>query len=290
MTTKVPQFDRQSRAAFITACLTLLVCGVAFRGAVQALNVYLQKEPVDLRAPLSLIPATLGPWKAVGEDRVYEAATIEALGTKMYLDRTYILEGGSRDDALKLHLAYYTGMIDTVPHVPDRCFDAAGLNSKTLPSNLPLTIDMTGWVHDPDGVINTHTEEPYTIAWVRDRAGASSAVRLPTGEYTLRTLEFEDERNQGWRIYGGYFFIANNRMTPSPEGVKLLAFNHKEKYAYYCKVQYVFVGPEATQERFTTLVASHLRYLIPELMRCLPDWAEVEARTREKSDQARPQY
>lgn len=273
-----PRFDRHSRAAFIVACCTLLIAAVGFRGAVRALNVFLKKEPVQLRSPLSLIPTTLGSWKAAGSDTVYEAATIEALGTNMYLDRTYKLEGGSGDDVLKLHLAYYTGMIDTIPHVPDRCFDAAGLNAKTLPHNLPLSIDQGGWIPDPEDLVSLATGEVYDVAMTRDRAGRSTWVRMPTGDFTLRTLEFEDQRQPNWRIYGGYFFIANNRMTPSPEGVKALAFNLTEKYAYYCKVQYVYVSPEATEERFISLVSDHLQRLIPELMRCLPDWAEVERR------------
>jgi hypothetical protein len=169
-------------------------------------------------------------------------------------------------------------MIDTIPHVPDRCFDAAGLNAKTLPRNLALAIDQSGWIPDPEDLTNLATGEVYDVAMTRDRAGRNAWVRMPTGDFILRTLEFENERQPNFRIYGGYFFIANNRMTPSPEGVKALAFNLSEKYAYYCKVQYVFVSPEASEERFTSLVADHLQQLIPELMRCLPDWAEVERR------------
>ena len=69
-------FDKKAFPAFIVACITLAVCGVGFQGAVQALNLYLKKEPVDLRQPLALISTTLGRWKAIGTDRVLDLSLI----------------------------------------------------------------------------------------------------------------------------------------------------------------------------------------------------------------------
>lgn len=271
------RFDKHAPLAFIIACVALLLCGTAFRGAVIALNYYLKKEPVDLRAPLSLVPTTLGSWKVIEEHR-FAAEMLQELGTDKYVDRVYAINGEARGTTLLVHVAYYTGMIDTVPHVPDRCMVAAGFLAKTLPSNVPLDLDKTGWTTDPEGLVNFASGETYDVAYVRDVMGLTVPVRMPIGNLEIRTVELGSETAPDERIFGGYFFIANGRLTPSPEGVKALAFNPKEKYAYYCKVQFIHFSRTATRETFLELVADHLKHLLPELMRSLPDWSEVERR------------
>ena len=85
-------FDRHARIAFIAACVVLIGSGAGFAWAVKRFEVYLQKEPVPLREHLSTIPRTLGAWRAEGEDLLLDAASVEALGTPTYLDRTYTRE------------------------------------------------------------------------------------------------------------------------------------------------------------------------------------------------------
>jgi hypothetical protein len=273
-----PKFDKQAFPAFIIACITLAVCFLGFQGAVQALNLYLKKEAVELRQPLSLISTSLGRWRAVGPDGVLDEAMIQELGTNKYLDRMYALDGNQQSGVLKVHLAYYTGMIDTVPHVPDRCLVAAGFDQKTLPANLPLNIDRSTWKPDPQGLANLSRGEVYQVVEHLDLLGRLEDVRMPIGEMKLRTVQFEESRRPEMRIFGGYFFIANGRIAVSPEDVKMLAFNIRERFAYYCKVQFMYWGHEATQERFLELSEDLLKEMLPELMRCLPDWSEVERR------------
>lgn len=278
MTMAAGRFDKSAPIALVLACVTLLAAGVSFRSAVVALNLYLRKEPVELRAPLALIPTRLGSWKAVGEDRKLSAEMVEELGTDKYLDRTYVLEDSQPQEALNVHLAYYTGMIDTVPHVPDRCLVAAGFTDKSRPRNLDLPIDTSDWRGDPQDLVNLATGRTYPVAYKRNMLGMVVPVRMPVGDLKLRTVEFGYDKAPDAKIFGGYFFIANGQATPSPEGVKILAFNISEKYAYYCKVQYMYISRHGSQERFLELVAGHLQQLLPELMQCLPDWSEVERR------------
>lgn len=280
-----PPFDRRAVPAFIAVCAILLAGGFGFNATVSALKLYLKKEPADLRMPLSLISHTIGKWKSVGADRLVDAAIQEALGTDKYLDRVYTIDGGRNSAGLHLHLAYYT-RIDTVPHVPDRCMVAGGFIDKGLPENVPLPLNRAGWMPDPEGKTNLATGETYSIAYHRELTGQSVPVRLPVGELKLRTVEFEREDRPDLKIFGGYFFIANGRATPTPEGVKALSFDPQEKYAYYCKVQYVYAAPNATREKFLELVSDHLQGLLPELMRCLPDWSEVERRTESTANRA----
>ncbi len=98
-------FDRQAKLAFIIACGTLVLCGIGFRSAVVYLNVYLEKEPVELRRHLATIPRTLGRWRAVGEAQPLPEAVIETLGTRQYLDRFYVLEGDLNLAQLSVHIA-----------------------------------------------------------------------------------------------------------------------------------------------------------------------------------------
>ncbi len=264
-------FDRQAKSAFLIASVTLALCGVGFRSAVGYLNVYLKKEPIELRAHLATIPKTLGRWKDVSEARPLDAAVIETLGTDQYLERFYVADDASGKGHLWIHIAYYTGMIDAVPHVPDRCFVAGGgLQLRALPHNYPLPIDRSGWRDDPAGLA-------YPLATFADRiTGRPVTVRMPVGDFELRTTEFLGEDRPDVRTYAGYLFVANGRVTPTPEGVRRLAFDLSTKFAYYCKVQLVTSGRDLEAEPFVALAADLLTELLPELIRCLPDWSEVE--------------
>ncbi len=103
---------------------------------------------------------------------------------------------------------------------------------------------------------------------------------MPIGDFVLRTIVFNSEKlPSDKRVFGGYFFIANGELTPTPEGVKALAFSRSDEHAYYCKVEFTLVDdknlkPEEFVERSTELLDA----MLPELMRCLPDWSEVERR------------
>lgn len=272
------RFDSRARSAFIVACLTLLACSAAFNWAVRALNVYLEKRPVGLRDAFSTIPRSLGPWRSVGEDQILDDAGVEQLGTRQYLSRVYALEGDPAKGALSVHVAYYTGMIDAVPHIPERCFVAAGYEDKSLPRDLALALDQRTWEVDT-AYVNLRTGRPYPI--VRSRhpiTWREMVVRMPVGDLELRTTEFEDLKQPGIRFFGGYLFIANGRATSTAQGVRMMAFDRSERYAYYCKVQFVAGGRELTPEAFADRVSGFMNEFLPELMLRLPDWAEVERR------------
>jgi len=270
-------FDRHAKSAFIVACVLLVGAWVGFTFAVQALNIYLQKYPVELRSPFATISRTLGAWQAVGDDRIMDPTIVQELGTDKYLDRTYALNGKLSDGYISVHLAYYTGMIDAIPHVPERCFGAAGMRDVTLPANLSLPLDRSTWRDDPS-LKNHATGRPYPIVDYRSDVHGTRKLRMPVGEWELRTTEFKDPRYPDARLYGGYLFIANGRVTPNPEGVRLLAFEKSEKYAYYCKVQLTMSERKLTPEDYLAKSADLMASLLPELMLKLPDWSEVERR------------
>ena len=275
-------FERHARLVFLVACLALVLSGIGFKAAVRLLNVHLMKEAVPLRQSLPTLPSRLGDWKKVGEDKPLDDAVIETLGTEDYLDRHYAIDGKPANGLMSLHLAYYTGFIDTVPHVPDRCFEAGGWRKQTLPENFDMPIDRSGWRVDNDHVHSSGAA--YQLASYRHAiTGEQITARMPVGDFQLRVTEFQRPAQPDVRLYAGYFFIANGRTTASPWDVKSLAFNQTDKYAYYVKVQFTMFGdPDFEAEDFIERVSEFAPLLLPPLMRRLPDWAEVELRQAEE--------
>ncbi len=269
-------FDRRAKFALLVACVTLIVCNVGFQYAVSALNIYLRKEPIELRETFATLSRTIGRWTAYGEDEQFDEALLQELGTHNTISRQYVLDGSPRNGVLSAHIAYYTGMIDAVPHVPDRCFVAGGLEPVTLSDVFPLAVDTSGWREDP-GPINAASGARYMFAEHRDAfTNRLESVRMPVGDLKIRLTEFVRKDKPDLKWFGGYFFIANGRTTANPRDIRMLAFMPSEKYAYYCKVQIVYAAPNATRERYLELVSDFLTDFLPELMLRLPDWREVE--------------
>ena len=276
-------FDRYARRALVVATLTLGVSAIGFNYAVRMADYYLQKEAVPLKSPLTTIPRTLGDWKAVSKDVPLTAEVEEELGTEDYLDRTYVNEEVDASvGALHVHLTYYTGLIDTVPHIPDRCLVANGWVRQGTPENLPLDIDPGLWQLD-SGPVNLRTGQPYWMYTYRHRiTGRPVTVRMPQGEFYLRSNEFTIKDNSNVRAHAGYLFLANGETTPHPDKVRSFAFDLKTKQAYYAKIQFAMLtNPDVGQEQFREAVEDLLTELLPELMSCIPDWSEVEQKSNE---------
>ncbi len=269
-------FDRASTVAVVISCITLLVCGVGFKAAVKAFNIHLQKEAVPLRRMFSRIPTQLDGWQTVGEDEIFDAATVETLGTNEYLSRIYVRE----DElvALRFHVAYYTDQIDAVPHVPERCMDAAGLSA--IGGARHVQVSLAGMPRRQDELVNHRTGKPYVLTSALNRITRQRyEVRLPIlpeeAALEMRVWEFDDDH--GRRLFAGYFFIANGCATSRAEDVRTLAFDRTDEYAYYLKVEFAAepLGDEGI-DVFVARIEDLLPDLLPEIMRCLPDWSEVE--------------
>jgi hypothetical protein len=275
---------RSVAVAYAVACAMLLLGGAGFRVAVDRLNIFVVKKPVELRGALDTIPPTLGRWSRVGEDSRFSAALVEELGTRQYLDRIYALGGDPSAGIANLHIAYYTGAIDDVPHIPERCWDAAGMRMSRPPQRMPLAIDREAWELEPER-INRATGEAYRRIAVRHPVtGLQERVYMPIGEPEITVTEFQPPLQPDRRQMGGYFFIANGRWTASAFGVRSLAFSLTDKHAYYCKVQVTVPdlaadGPEGL-ERFQSIASELVSELMPHLMKRLPQWPEYEQDAR----------
>jgi len=270
---------------FVIALLVLAISAAGFGRVISAYGIHLRKlaiQPSEGRL-VSAIPHETESWVQLGADQMTDAEVLETLGTTNQVSRVYVLKGteGPKAKAINFHAAYYTGMIDTVPHVPERCFVGGGLQKSSASVVLDLPVARADWVEDesvpeqfrgPLGAIYTApTSWQYS-----DRRGLR--VRMPRGvgpDEPVRMMVSEFRAEGGVGLYAGYFFVANGGTVASAEGVRTLAFDLTSDYAYYLKVQTTSSTVESKEE-LMELSSSLVGELMPEIMRCVPDWVDVQ--------------
>ncbi len=283
--------------------LAPMIAGAIMLGSTLGIGVYIkyadlhmQKIPIypkDNRQ-VAAIPTETESWVRLGSDRISSSEVVETLGTENYLSREYILkesQDAKKKIVVELHAAYYTGMIDTVPHVPERCFVGGGLQQSESSRNIPLNLDTSSWRPDPSvpAELAGVAGELYTVRLSNNREWTDAPgqrVRLPrdvTPENTIEMRCSEFLVGEGQRIYAGYFFIANGGTRANANEVRTLAFNLSDDYAYYLKVQVNCVTADSMEE-FVEYASSIVSEQLGELMRCAPDWIEVQQGTYPPAD------
>ena len=276
------RFTPTVRPMCIALLAIMVTSAVAFPILIGQLEIYLRKEPVPLQSALDSLPTRLGRWTRRGDDYEMTATMTEELGTDKHLTRVYRNASG---DELTVHLAYYTGGIDDVPHVPERCFNAAGLTTLGATVVEPLELEFEGAV--PTEIVNVKTGDRYDRISTRHPVLGMIDVHLPIGEAEISVVEAKDPKNQRVTHVGGYFFIANNRYAARASGVKSIAYDPQERAAYYLKVQVTFqtkAGADEATRQYLPIVEDLLDELVPEVMQILPDWPTIEAGQREGAE------
>ena len=276
------RFTPTVRPMCIALLAIMVTSAVAFPILIGQLEIYLRKEPVPLQSALDSLPTRLGRWTRRGDDYEMTATMTEELGTDKHLTRVYRNASG---DELTVHLAYYTGGIDDVPHVPERCFNAAGLTTLGATVVEPLELEFEGAV--PTEILNVKTGARYDRISTRHPVLGMIDVHLPIGEAEISVVEAKDPKNQRVTHVGGYFFIANNRYAARASGVKSIAYDPQERAAYYLKVQVTFqtkAGADEATRQYLPIVEDLLDELVPEVMQILPDWPTIEAGQREGAE------
>ena len=257
----------------------LLVAGIlAFSAlglnvAVGYLKLKFLKDPVYLKQDLSTLPTQLGDWVQVSKDEPLDKELQAMLGTDKYVFRDYVntklvspadlakFDGlGSRESkelasqiqALKpnavisLALTYYTGGVDTVAHIPERCYVADG--------------------YQP-------VETPETLSW---DMGPGRLGKTPSDpKIDVRFLNFEDQtgaRRITKRV--AYFFFANGQYESDPLSVRQTLENLQYKHAFYSKVELMSIIPD--HDECAKVMSDFLATAMPEIEKCYPDWNSVE--------------
>lgn len=268
-------------AAFGIGLGVLLLAGLTQAAMINAANVAMIKEAVPLRHDLrAAFPTQFDNWDFVlQQDRLNKNIESE-LGTTKYFNRWYLdtetgltvsdirndkgelnfsqVQGG---DIAELHMAYYTGMADTVPHVPDVCWLAGGMDfvDKRV---VTLELDGADW-----------TEDPASENWLAPSSFGAPA-RVPSK--TIKAVMFVAADPEGRRQTVVYFFVANGKFVATSHQVRGMAFDLRDRHSYYCKVEVKFMGLEDPEEVLVRATA-FLNDAMPEVMASMPDWVEVKA-------------
>ncbi len=281
----VPPADPTRRArrfrALAIVGLVLGVSAVALNAAVPSLKLNFRKEAVEPRASILTIPTRIGPYLAISDVRM-PAEIEEELGTTDYIQRTYIdlryaddevlqayenaelktdeivshlarnVRRNSQSGGVTLHVAYYTGSVDTVPHIPDRCMLGAGF-------------DMVG-------------RETLTLPVATEQTEATG------GEIDVSFAAFQDNRgsvgSQKPVQRVAYFFHVNGDYEHDAiTGVRKRLQNLFETHAYFAKIEVATLGlsGEAEETEAVEDLTEFLNHALPEVENILPDWNEVVA-------------
>ncbi|MEM8737153.1 MAG: exosortase/archaeosortase family protein [Planctomycetota bacterium] len=260
------------------AALIAGVLAVAAAGQHSVLSwqkIVLHKDEVPLRHLFTAIPLDKGPYNFIKDDTL-APEIVDELGTEYYLSRWYTdsrLPKNSPGSQIRLHVAYYTGLVDTVPHVPDRCFVVSGVEHKGLhtefvrldPEHVTPRDQGTGFQADAE--LRPPGSDPF---------GPGTTVTLPSRD--IETVRFTYGPNARTDIdqHVLYFFAANGKFLASPNDVRLHGFDIRDRHSYYCKIEVQVLG-ETDPDRVTELVTDLLDVMLPEILACLPDWEQVKA-------------
>jgi len=270
--------------AFLTVAIILGLAAVSLNGATEFLQLHFKKQPVPLRRKLTEIPQRLGPWVQVTQDTAISHEIEETLQTKEYIYRFYVDSRRVPQDVLdefrdkdvetqrrmisviqakdphavvNAAVTYYTGMVDTVAHIPDRCYVADGYQ--------PTHYDLKRW----------------------------DAFNGRKGDGLARYIAFEDQTPERRSVAKNvaYFFHSNGQYVCDPLGVRKNLQNLFETHGYYAKVELLMITPD--REEAAGRMNDFLTHALPEVEKCLPDWAAVKAAEKAKSSgqpaQAQPQ-
>ena len=195
---------------------------------------------------------------------------MDALGTEDYVSRDYVdrrlvdpqvieqfkgkkiaeqknmisaIRGKSPRAVMNVGVYYYTGMVDTVAHIPDRCYIADGFE--------PSQYDIRRWA-----------------CFTERSTDAQAAARV------IQVVDQVADR-QSSPLKVGYFFQVNGRYTNDPLDVRATLQDLFQKHGYYAKVE-MMIALEDRQAAETTM-ADFLQHALPEIEKVLPDWQKVKA-------------
>jgi hypothetical protein len=225
--------------AFLGAVIVLGVAAVGLNAATEAMRLQFRKEAVPLAVPRLDdeklgIPARLGPLGAGDEgraarppgaggprhqgvrlrdyvdSRLVSREDIEWFATQPKMERPAPAHGppgqaagGGRE--ARRHLLH--GLVDTVPHVPEKCYLADGFDMASDPETVPATV------------------------------GTLADGKTPR-DLSYRFIRFQD--TTGHERLGSdvaYLFHVNGRYESSNVGVRAELANLLQRYGYFAKIE-----------------------------------------------------
>jgi hypothetical protein len=130
--------------AFLICAGVLGITVIAMSVAVKLSGIYLKKEPLPLKKPLTKLDSSnLTPYKVVSKKDIENLDVLETLGTEDYIQ--WNLEDTSAPEAsntrfCSLFITYYQ-LPDIVPHRPEECYIGGGFQQKISET---VTLEING--------------------------------------------------------------------------------------------------------------------------------------------------
>lgn len=249
---------------FLVAAAVLATSAVGLGWVIRSFDLFMLKEPLPLRRELHDIPERFGPYLLHNQEPDLTPDIEAVLGAQAYITREYRdtrLEEKAPGALIRLHLAYFTGTPDLILHVPEVCYVAGGAQHADI-QQVELALESPEYFSDEGGGLR-----------VRDAAG--SVQRVPEAKVPMRVFDFFP-RGGTDAVTVAYFFMANGKFMGSPERVRTLAFDIRDRHAYWCKIEVLPLGV-AGREEALAVMQEFMAYALPEVLACLPDWHEVKS-------------
>lgn len=241
---------------FLVAAGILLVVAVGWNTARSHLQIYMAKKPVPpppgtkvVNYQLKSFPKTLGPYTLIeASAEPLKEDVLETLGTASNPNNWYymaVYEDKQTKEMMRLDVTYYTGLLDAVPHVGERCIVAGGgtirsdLSGKRV---LPLTQVPQEWRQLP--VYRT-------------------AYEITQGMNTAQLFQY-------------HVFSMNGVPTESWETVRWNLTLPSVKYCFFAKVQTAPMAPNLTAEASDDMTRRFLDQAMPHVLLSLPTREDIE--------------
>jgi hypothetical protein len=185
-----------------------------------------------------------------GSDATPASALLNAVAKQGSIERRGLvgqLQLRNPEAVINIAVTYYTGKVDTVAHIPERCMVADG--------------------YQP-------TETPETAWW---DMGTGRLNSTPGGDQRLavRFINFQDQtgaKRVTRRV--AYFFFCNGQYVSDPVSVRTALADLRSRHGFYSKVELMTIIPD--HDRCATVMSGFLQSVMPEVEKCFPDWNSVE--------------
>jgi hypothetical protein len=257
---------------FIIATVLMAVTAAGWDMTMRGLKWAMYKDPVPWPAAVEVtsdfrlksLPATLGPYRILeGEkgDAVLNEDLLEQLKIGTALDKSRVAQRQSNwysvryyvlanvkshtpYGAWRLEIYYYTGGLDKVPHVPERCLAAGGA---TVTGSDNVNVEIAG-------------------------------IPAPWNKFDIERTRF-DATEQGLTrqqvVY--YLFSLNGQPENSWENVRATLSLPWVRHCYFAKMQFApLVDNVSDLEEADQAAREFLRTVLPAVLQQLPTAADVQ--------------
>jgi hypothetical protein len=254
---------------YIVAVLLLLLAATGMRVSVRYLKLHIRKEPVPMRMKFTdAMPAVVGDWVRAA-DKTQSPEILTELAAQDWLFCSYVNAAALGRSAqelakqfatmsyeeqekklieyqrerptavLSLALTYYTGKVDAVDHIAERCYHGGGF-------------EQVGDAEDKQWLIGDRVMDVRFLTF--ERKIANTPVRRDVA----------------------YFFQVNGSYVGNQWAVRAALQNLFARYGYYAKVELATIGNDSAAS--AEAMRKFLTAALPRIENALPDWKQYKDR------------